>query len=336
MAEIRTLKDGDVQVLPRTVSKAVSMENGNSAEVEINKKADRDLSNLSDYQKALANLGGRPNRNLFDNAFFAGLSSRQFPVRQKGDTMDRWGNAYVTLNFLASGVKLASMGSDSYIEQKFENPADFAGKTLTISAWVKDISIGAYIKIYAFNGSEFTVSASDELITEDICFAAMEIPSDTTNLFARLYVKQSGSATYVAAKCEEGDKQTLGWKDDEGIHLFDVPNYQETLTRCRRQLYKVPINRNLIGSTSAAADSIILAIDLPVEMRTTPVISGFQNCYIRHVGGQYGAFTPIVRDIALTGNQVIFQFDNPDKANIKGGTPIIAFCTSGWFISAEL
>ena len=44
-------------------------------------------------QLALAKLGGRPTRNLFDNAFFAGLSSGQFPVRHNGQVGKRIGDA---------------------------------------------------------------------------------------------------------------------------------------------------------------------------------------------------------------------------------------------------
>lgn len=241
-------------------------------------------------QLALAKLGGRPNRNLFDNAFFAGLSSGQFPVRQKGDTMDRWGNVSVTLDFLTDGVKVTSAGLDSYVEQKIENPADFAGKTLTISAWVKDISVGAYIQIYAFNGSEFTVAVSDELTTEDICFATIEIPLDTTNLFVRLYVKQSGSATYVAAKCEEGDKQTLGWKDDTGIHLFETPNYGDTLAKCQRYALFGPI----YGSPLIPGYCLI---QTPVTMRATPVFVGKARVNKADGNLYLGEFQPTVSSL---------------------------------------
>lgn len=228
-----------------------------------------------DPQLALANLGGRPNRDLFDNAFFAGLTSGKFPVRQKGNTMDRWGNVSVTLDFLTDGVKVTSAGSDSYIVQKLENPSDFAGKTLTISAFIKDISVGAYIQLYAFNGSQYTVKPSEILTSDDICSATMVIPADTTLLFARLYTKPGGYATYVAAKCEEGDKQTLGWKDDAGIHLFETPDYGDTLVRCKRHL------RSFNAWTKFAADYIDsgrIMFSIPGDMRADPVVSGF-NLY---------------------------------------------------------
>ena len=66
-------------------------------------KADLTLSNLSNYQKALRNLGGRPSRNLLDNWYFVGGGSQQgdgqFPINQRGQTsytvlngscIDRW------------------------------------------------------------------------------------------------------------------------------------------------------------------------------------------------------------------------------------------------------
>ena len=52
------------------------------------KGANKELSNLSNYQKTLRNIGGRPNRNLLDNWYFVGGGSQQgggsFPVNQRG------------------------------------------------------------------------------------------------------------------------------------------------------------------------------------------------------------------------------------------------------------
>lgn len=54
------------------------------------KGANKELSNLSNYQKALRNIGGRPNRNLLDNWYFVGGGSQQgggqFPINQRGET----------------------------------------------------------------------------------------------------------------------------------------------------------------------------------------------------------------------------------------------------------
>lgn len=46
------------------------------------KGANKELSNLSNYQKTLRNIGGRPNRNLLDNWYFVG--GGQFPINQRG------------------------------------------------------------------------------------------------------------------------------------------------------------------------------------------------------------------------------------------------------------
>ena len=81
-------------------SDALSAEMGKTLQAT---KADLTLSNLSNYQKALRNLGGRPSRNLLDNWYFAGGGSQQgdgqFPINQRGQTsytasnancIDRW------------------------------------------------------------------------------------------------------------------------------------------------------------------------------------------------------------------------------------------------------
>ena len=50
-------------------------------------RADLTLSNLSNRQKALRNIGGRPNRNLLDNWYFVGGGSQQgggkLPINQR-------------------------------------------------------------------------------------------------------------------------------------------------------------------------------------------------------------------------------------------------------------
>ena len=91
------------------VTDALSAEMGKQLE---NTKADLTLSNLSNYQKALRALGGRPNRNLLDNWYFVGGGSQQgggqFPINQMGQTSyHESGNIFDRFKNVGSPANLA-------------------------------------------------------------------------------------------------------------------------------------------------------------------------------------------------------------------------------------
>ncbi len=307
--------------------------------------ADKTLGNLSDPQQALASLGGRPGRNFADNSRFA----KGFVINQRGQTtytissgvlpcIDRWklwGN--MTLDDDGIAITKTSQNPEFFVQQiPDEYLSALLGGVVTISAVYQDNGTRKIVSSTTYVPAQGLIDTA-ELVIGDV---SLDLIKDSDNNPARLRFFSLNETTTVKLEAVElvrGDHQTVVYTDSTGaLQFLDTPDYGEELLKCQRYLYKVPLNRNLFGSTSGAGDSVILTIDLPVEMRTVPVITDFKNCYLHHIGGQYGPFTPSVRDIAKVGNQVIFQFDNPDKTNIKGGTPLVAFTTSDWFISAEL
>lgn len=357
MTEIRTLKDGDVQVLPRTVSDAVSMKNGNSAEVEINSKADKQLKNLENPQLALFNLGGMPHRNLLRNAFFIGGGSQKgtgiFPINQKGQTeytyptkniaidgWALWGAASIvqlTDDGLIVGKK--TDGSNTYVV--FEQVVDEAiteGSQLTASVLLDNNELYTVTAAPGWTYSGEATLGVTYYRNEGIQIRSTADKHISVRLYWGSAIELGKTSLHKAVGLEYGDKQTIAYKDDSGQwKLFEAPDFSMELLWCQRSFYKIDANRGLFGSVSPSGDSIILYMDLPFEMRTVPVISGLQNLYIRHINGQYGPCNPSsFKNIAQRGNQVSFQFDNPDSANIKAGTPVVAFAMSNGYLSAGL
>lgn len=81
------------------------------------------------------------------------------------------------------------------------------------------------------------------------------------------------SISFADIKLEEGPIQTLGWKDGEGkVHLFEIPDYAEELTKCQRYLLK--LGTNSAWGYADSSNRAYLFVNLPVTMRTTPVWSG--------------------------------------------------------------
>lgn len=286
MSEIRTLKDGDIQVLPRTVSDAVSMKNGNSAEVEINNKADKELSNLSDYQKALHNIGAMPGKNFVDNARFA----KGFIVNQVGESsytggfsdqcIDRW--------FVWGSVTLEDDGivvqrADGAVEFMVQRIPDeylyyLRGKQITMSvvyqeAGVRKISSTTFI--VAGQGS----IDSPEIIIGNIRFDMYKGTSDPTARW-RFFGTGGGIAQIKLEAIEVviGAHQTIVYADDNGSLQFISPgNYAEELAKCQR--YSYVSSQYITGPQfryyGGSENRLVGILPFPVQMRTQPVLSGF-------------------------------------------------------------
>ena len=219
-------------------------------------KADLTLSNLSNYQKALAAIGGKPRDNLLDNAYFVGGGSQQgggqFPINQRGQTsyspstgtacIDRWLLNSGTVTPEVDGLNLAA--GPGIIIQKYED---------------LDLSDGDYIFSYLDGeGEVYTAPITQSYV---VCGALKVTRASMTNA---IYVRFDTSAKVKAMKLELGPTQTLAYQDEEGNwQLFETPDYGEELAKCQRyfQLY------------SAAGTRPAKAVDCRPVMRTDPVQS---------------------------------------------------------------
>ena len=270
-------------------------------------RADLTLSNLSNKQKALRNIGGRPNQNLLDNWYFAGGGSQQgdgqFPINQRGETsynsfwagvFDRWmtSSAVVDTNAISLNLTISCLemsvtditdNMNSGISQVCDN--SFAGNTLTASILIKDCT--GQIHFLLCDGY-WNYYADMYITTPGLHTFTFSIPEDKVNrvrLAITSNIIQTLNAEIIAVKLELGDHQTLAYQDEDGNwQLFETPDYAEELAKCQRYLFN-PLMGGLEWSQImygyAYSDTkISCTLTLPVNMRTLPAIvqSGGFRC----------------------------------------------------------
>lgn len=345
MAEIRTLKDGDIQVLPRTVSDAVSMKNGNSAEVEINNKADKELSNLRDYQKALYNIGGRPNRNLVKNWLFGGGGSQLgfgfSPINQRGLTeyvQDLGaGNAYGPDNWvLEEGSSIAlksthmefSTASNAITQPETKEFLDkLVGKQVTVSCLTLENELASATGVV----NDFSQGTGINAVFSGGSFAFTVFPNVAVQV-GRL----AGSGNIVACKVEEGPVQTLAYKDSNGIwQLFETPDFGEMLLDCLMYSY-VP-STSYTGPQfrffGGSENRLVGILPFPVKMRKAPVLSGFPITFRDTDNGQNVVIDSAQYFICDTGLTLWWQLNTTSGTFVDGHLYTV---TSAIKFSAEL
>lgn len=343
MSEIRTLKDGDIQVLPRTVSDAVSMKNGNSAEVEINNKADKELSNLRDYQKALYNIGGRPNRNLVKNWFFRGEGSQLgfgfFPINQTGKTeyAQDFGNAYGPDNWVLEGGSSIALKS-THMEFQTTNNAitqpetkefldKLVGKQVTVSCLTLENELASATGVV----NDFSQGTDINAVFSGGSFAFTVFPNVAVQV-GRL----AGSGNIVACKVEEGPVQTLAYKDSNGIwQLFETPDFGEMLLDCLMYSY-VP-STSYTGPQfrffGGSENRLVGILPFPVKMRKAPVLSGFPITFRDTDNGQNVVIDSAQYFICDTGLTLWWQLNTTSGTFVDGHLYTV---TSAIKFSAEL
>lgn len=266
-------------------------------------KADTTLSNLSNYQKALHNIGGRPNRNLLDNWYSVGGGSQQdggkFPINQKGQTswsaagpmFDRWKLVSGTASLTAAGVTL-----NGTMAQVLENdPPGATTATALTTTGIVDCT-------YDSGAKTFTITGTGE--------------------------------TFLAAKLELGSHQTLARQDEDGnwVLLDPPPNFQQELAKCQRYLviYTSDGQRFCGVGHLETASFVQAVIWTPVPMRIAPTISGDVSIY----GAGNNLSGTDFRDAALgpTGIRVNFNVSN----GVNYPTTVLLYTKNQLVLSAEL
>lgn len=236
--------------------------------------ANKDLSNLSDYQRALRNIGGRPNKNLLDNWYFVGGGSGYgvFPVNQKprsnpqdgSSIADRWKSASGDTAYSLEPDGLLCSGGTSFISQKSEDYlVDYLhGKRITISSLWLDNYLFSHTWVFDKNQQELANGLF--VYIPDLGFI---IPRS---------IGAGNQKTMVAAKLEKGDKQTLAYQDDAGDwQLLETPNYSAELVRCQQYYCQIKGQVKTYASTSY----LVINQKLPVTMRTKPAITVKKDYY---------------------------------------------------------
>lgn len=246
--------------------------------------ANLDLSNLTDYQRALHNIGGRPGKNLVKNWFFGGGGSQLgfgfSPINQRGLTeyvQDLGaGNAYGPDNWvLEAGSSIAlksthmefSTGANAITQPETKEFLDkLVGKQVTVSCLTLENELATATGVV----KDFSQNTGINALFSGGSFAFVVFPNVAVQVG-----RWAGSGNIVACKVEEGPVQTLSYKDHNGIwRLFETTEYGEELARCQQNLLALN-NLARYRAISIDTNTIDFFIPTPVTMRATPVLQSF-------------------------------------------------------------
>lgn len=300
------------------VTDALSAEMGKQLE---NTKADLTLSNLSNYQKALRNIGGRPNSNLLDNAYFKGGGSQQgggqFPINQRGQTsytgavygIDRWKGLYGSelvalendcLSLTFSGNQGISQILDADVLQALEGQA----VTQTI-LWY--LSSGNYANAGLVVNETPMITPGIQSVGSQWMITSKTVQMPDSIQSASFTISGDGNIKVKAVKLELGDHQTLAYQDESGAwQLFETPDYGEELAKCQRYLWSSNPEKRSHGclgvGVAQSATTLYLPVPLPVTMRgnTIPTVSMQDQTHFR-LRGSGGSLDDIVSSISSDG-----------------------------------
>ena len=294
------------------------------------------LGGASTPQGAIAALGAGVRPNLLVNPFFK--------INQRGNasytgivsTVDCWksNSATLTVQVTDDGVLLSGTGFD-YLKNYIESPEQYNGKTITVSALVKNP--GGQFRINLYNESKqvfnnFNIPASsDWVIISGTIHGVQASSGDKVCLL--LYPgggiqSQTATAQVMATKVEEGETQTLGYIDSSGNPvLLERPDPLELL-KCQRYFYYA---NNILCPGQIKNGNIYLAMYLPTKMRVIPSMT--VKSYGTIINNGVINVPTKFDNLILSGNILHFRTNAP--ANTANYTPCVLTDLNAE-ISAEL
>ena len=247
--------------------------------------ANLDLSNLTDYQRALANLGGRPNRNLWDNGYFIGGGSRSgygnLPINQKGKQLyDQADGNCIDRHYKSADAVVELLGDCLKVTLKSNNaPNRFAHKfstvftsgiTYTVSVLVKSVSNEVNVFVQE-SGGEFVTPVTGTISGTGVFSATFTCTK--TAMYQAIFLNESRIDTeleLMACGMHASDIQLLAYSESDQWNLFETPDYGETLAQCQqyyRRIYLTYLRFAHYDGTNARAG-------IPVQgMRVAPACS---------------------------------------------------------------
>ena len=214
------------------------------------------------------------NQNLLDNWYFGN------PVNQRNvsETIDTVGYFLDRWKLVSGSVTIGSNG-------------------ITLNGTIVQILEMAV-------GTDVTASA---LTTEGVVDASYDNNSKTFSL-------TSTGQTFIAAKLELGDHQTLANQDADGNWAMnEIPDYGEQLRRCQRYFVNFnPYKMYWFAMQPAVSSGETLAyspVTLPVAMRAEPVVSYSGNIVLSQSS-----------DIPVTSITVAWSTFTGNSVNLQYGT----------------
>lgn len=249
--------------------------------------ANLDLSNLTDYQRALANLGGRPNRNLWDNGYFIGGGSQSgygnLPINQKGKQLyDQADGNCIDRHYKSSDAVVELLGDCLKVTLKSNNaPNRFAHKFFTVFTSGITYTVSVLVKSVSNEVNVFVQESGGELVTPVTgTISGTGVFSATftctkTAMYQVIFSNESRIDTeleLMACGMHASDIQLLAYSESDRWNLFETPDYGDTLARCQRYLIVETAENEKPGSVYSSTSGVF-TISTAVQMRTTPVLA---------------------------------------------------------------
>lgn len=300
-------------------------------------KADRQLSNLDTPQAALVNLGAAVRPSLAINGDF------RHPVNQRGKTVYTEAGPCIdmcTLDPTTGAVKLEIL--DGFIRLTQTNPGATRDQAMSIAMPKENFYPGEVVTVSALvrgaGTAQMLCLANNSVVSESIVYlettdkwelltVTFTLPESLGSSPVKVYIYAdtsgaSGHTDWMIVKPEEGPNQTLAYKKQDGTWgVLPQPEvgHAERLLECQRYLVILTEPQRFIGMCemdyATGGQGLIWT---PVQMRTTPIISGSLGIY----GSGNNATATIVSPLGAGPTGVRVNFSAEDLKN----TP-----TSGFF-----
>lgn len=250
------------------------------------------LGGATTPQAALRNIGGRPNRNLLDNAYFKGGGSQQgggqFPINQRGQGsytgavygIDRWKGLYGSeLVALENGCLSLTFSNNQGISQILAPDVLQAleGQTVTQTIlWY--LSSGNYANAGLVVNETPMLAPGIQSVGSQWMITSKTVQMPDSIQSASFNISGDGNIKVKAVKLELGDHQTLAYQDESGAwQLFETPDYGEELAKCRYYFRRYGVSSlgqiflpPALGVSGTEANFSIVS----EPMRIAPTISG--------------------------------------------------------------
>lgn len=279
------------------------------------------------------------NPNLLDNWYF------KYPINQRGKTtydisresaytIDRWWAIFAGVTVSSDGIVLQSNNTTygAHIRQALEEPIRFAGRTVTASVLVKNISGTAKMgitKSTGINSGQVNIKVIN--LSNGLNTFTVTLPNDigSTTYPCLLFRLETGnknnsqSVEIIAAKLELGSVQTLAHQENGIWVLNDAPpNKQQELAKCQRYFIPVDGIGRYPATISGTSNVVQIFVPTPVSMRARPGISGSFGFSFRVNSGAYHINSFSVTEILNTHTGFLII----GTAEWKTGTPNVYSC----------
>jgi hypothetical protein len=180
-----------------------------------------------------------------------------------------------------------SSAAECVVDQRVENPQQFAGKTLTFSVWMKSNTNKAGISHY--NNQDSFVAPTNHTgggAWEKLTLTHTVNATGPTDFRLRLGLSQSGNTVVGVGDYFEVTEAQMEY--GSVATDFEHRSYGEELQLCQRYFYQHIKGSSIIGLAALYTATLALGyVNFPVTMRAAP--TGFaasgSNYYVCYAGG---------------------------------------------------